>query len=90
MPFTLYFQILKDNFSFLVSYIHLFNRSRENLLINLVIMSLITAHDFLDRLTIAGKLNPLTPRVKPSVIDSFLTFDSVDRTLHLEHSLETC
>ena len=29
-------------------------------------------------------LNPLTPRVKPQVIQSFLTFDSMDRTLKCE------
>ena len=34
--------------------------------------------------------NPLTPRVKPWVIQSFLTFDSVDRTLKCDHSLESC
>ena len=25
-------------------------------------------------------INPLTPRVKPQLIQSFLTFDSIDRT----------
>ena len=34
--------------------------------------------------------NPLTPRVKPWVIQSFLTFDSMDSTLNCEHSLESC
>ena len=34
--------------------------------------------------------NPLTPRVKPWVIQSFLTFDSMDRTLKCDHSLESC
>ena len=29
-------------------------------------------------------INPSTPRVKPWVIQSFLTFDSVDRTLMCE------
>ena len=27
-------------------------------------------------------INPLTPREKPWVIQSFLTFDSMDRTIH--------
>ena len=31
------------------------------------------------------KVTPLTPRVKPCVIQSFLTFDSVDRTLKCYH-----
>ena len=33
-------------------------------------------------------VNPLTPTVKPSdkVIQSFLTFDSMDRTLKCDHS----
>ena len=34
--------------------------------------------------------NPLTSRVKPWVIQSFLTFDSMDRTLKCDHSLESC
>ena len=34
--------------------------------------------------------NPLTPRVKPWVIQSFLTFDSMDRTLKCDHSLQRC
>ena len=33
--------------------------------------------------------NPLTPRVKPWVIQSCLTFDSMDRTLKCDHSLES-
>ena len=33
-------------------------------------------------------VNPLTPRVKPCVIQSVLTFDSMDRTC--DHSLESC
>ena len=33
-------------------------------------------------------INPLTPRVK--YIGSFLTFDSMDRTLKCDHSLESC
>ena len=33
---------------------------------------------------------PLTPRVKPWVVQSFLTFDSMDRTLKCDHSLEGC
>ena len=32
----------------------------------------------------------LTPRMKPWVIQSFLTFDSMDRTLKCDHSLESC
>ena len=32
-------------------------------------------------------VNPLTPRVKPWVIQSFLTFDSMYRTLKCDHSL---
>ena len=35
-------------------------------------------------------LNPLTPRVKPWVIESFLSFDYMDRTLKCDHSLESC
>ena len=31
------------------------------------------------------QINPLTPRVKPWVIQSFLTFDSMDRTLKCDH-----
>ena len=34
--------------------------------------------------------NPLTPRVKPWVIQSFLTFYSMDRTLKCDHSLKRC
>ena len=34
-------------------------------------------------------VNPLTPRVKPWVIQSFLTFDSMDRTLKCDHSMES-
>ena len=34
--------------------------------------------------------NPLTSRVKPWVIQSFLTFDSMDRTLKCDHSLKSC
>ena len=34
--------------------------------------------------------NPLTARVKPWLIQSFLTFDSMDRTLKCDHSLESC
>ena len=33
-------------------------------------------------------VNPLPPRVKPWVIQSFQTFDSMDRTLKCDHSLE--
>ena len=35
-------------------------------------------------------VNPLTPRVKPWVIQSFLTFDSMDRIIKCDHSLENC
>ena len=35
-------------------------------------------------------VNPLTPRVKPWVIQSFLTFESMYRTLKCDHSLESC
>ena len=35
-------------------------------------------------------INPLTPKVKPWVIQSFLTFDSMYRTLKCDHSLESC
>ena len=40
--------------------------------------------------TVVLFVNPLTPRVKPWVIQSFLTFDSMDRTLKCDHSLESC
>ena len=36
------------------------------------------------------RLNPLTPRVKPWVIQSFLTFDSKYKTFKCDHSLESC
>ena len=39
---------------------------------------------------VIGQLNPLTPRVKPWVIQSFLTFDSMDRTLKCDHSMWCC
>ena len=36
-------------------------------------------------------VTPLTTRVKPWVIQSFFfTFDSMDRTLKCDHSLESC
>ena len=35
-------------------------------------------------------VNPLTPRVKPWVIQCFLTFDFMDRTLECDYSLESC
>ena len=35
-------------------------------------------------------LDHLTPEVKPWVVHSFLTFDSMDRTLECDHSLESC
>ena len=34
--------------------------------------------------------NHLTPRVKLYMIQSFHTFDSMDRTLKCDHSLESC
>ena len=34
--------------------------------------------------------NPFTPRVKSWVIQSFLTYDSMNRTLKCNHSLENC
>ena len=40
--------------------------------------------------TVVLFVNPLTPRVKPWVIQSFLTFDSKDRTLKCAHSFESC
>ena len=40
--------------------------------------------------TIVLFVNSLTPRVKPWVMQSFLTFDSMDRTLKCDHSLESC
>ena len=40
--------------------------------------------------TVVLFVNPLTPRVKPWVIQSFLTFDSMDKTLKCDHSLESC
>ena len=40
--------------------------------------------------TVVLFVNPLTPRVKPRVIQSVLTFDSMYRTLKYEHSLESC
>ena len=40
--------------------------------------------------TVVLFVNTLTPRVKPWVIQSFLTFDSMDRTLKCDHSLESC
>ena len=40
--------------------------------------------------TVVLFVNPLTPRVKPCVIQTFLSFDSMDRTLKCDHSLESC
>ena len=40
--------------------------------------------------TVVLFVNPLTPRVKPPVVQSFLTFDSMDRTLKCDHSKERC
>ena len=34
--------------------------------------------------------SPLTPKVKHWVMQSFVTFDSKDRTLKCDHSLESC
>ena len=41
-------------------------------------------------ITVVLFVNPLTPRVKPWVIQSFLTFDFMYRTLKCDHSLESC
>ena len=41
-------------------------------------------------LTVVLFVNPLTRRVKPWLIQSFLTFHSVDKTLKCDHSLESC
>ena len=35
-------------------------------------------------------VNPSIPKVKAWVMVSFLTFDSMDRTLKCDHSLESC
>ena len=35
-------------------------------------------------------LNPFTPRVKPCVMQNVLIFNSTDRTLKCDHSLESC
>ena len=37
-----------------------------------------------------SNINPFTPRVEPWVTETFLTFDSMDRTLKCDHSLESC
>ena len=39
--------------------------------------------------TVVLFVNRLTPRQKPWVTQSFLTFDSMDRTLKCDHSLES-
>ena len=39
--------------------------------------------------TVVLFVNPLTPRVKPVVMQSFLTFDSMNRTLKRDHLLES-
>ena len=39
---------------------------------------------------VSQPLNCLIPRVKPLVTQSFLTFDSMDRTLKCDHSAESC
>ena len=44
-------------------------------------ISLIKVHIIL----LLPSLNPLTPTVKPRVIQRFLTFDSTDRTLMCDH-----
>ena len=40
--------------------------------------------------TVVLFVNPLTSRVKTWVIQSFLTFDSMDRSVNCDHSLESC
>ena len=40
--------------------------------------------------TVVLFVNPLTLTVTPWVIQSFLTFDSMDRNLKCDHSLESC
>ena len=42
------------------------------------------------RLCYGPPFNPLTPSMKLWKIQSFLTFDSMDRTLLCDHSLESC
>ena len=39
--------------------------------------------------TVVLFVNPLTPREKPWIIQSFVTFDSMYRTLKCDHSLES-
>ena len=55
-------------------------------------MASVYKHNMLVKFNIVPKkpFDPLTPRVKPCVIKSFPTFDSVDRTLKCHHSLESC
>ena len=40
--------------------------------------------------TSVNEINPLTARVKPWVIQSFLTFASIDRTLKCDYLLKSC
>ena len=40
--------------------------------------------------TVVLFVNPLTPSMKPCVIQSFLTFDPIDRTLKCDRTLESC
>ena len=40
--------------------------------------------------TVVLFVNPLTPRVKPWVIQSCVTFDFMDRALKCDHSFESC
>ena len=35
-------------------------------------------------------INPFPPRVKPWLIQSFLTFDFMDRNIKFDNSLESC
>ena len=37
-----------------------------------------------------SSISPLTPRVKPWVIQSLQTFDSMNRTVKCDHLLESC
>ena len=38
----------------------------------------------------ASQVTPFTPRVKPCVIQRFLTVDSMYRTIKCDHSLKSC
>ena len=50
-------------------------------LVPLSLLLLFTAQNNKTQHTSKFCFNPMTPRVKPQVIQSFLTFDSMDRTL---------